>query len=189
MLQYSASCTLSHDAAPRTHYFQLYQTLQFACDLFSRFTSIAIIYGFYIKKSMQVYEIEESISDFFATSTSVTRRECDEYVQNRYGQSNPVPLQGCFSYTVLVNRYDRIVQFRQEQSTLDDSIMELVKLAAKEFVPETQYHGTLGDERPLHIYEMNKIPGEMYVSARNNSIPQADDVKARQRITIQDLAR
>lgn len=137
---------------------------------------------------MQVYNIDDSIQEFFSSSTSVSREECDAYVRDHYaGSAHPVPLQGCFSYTLAVG--DKIVQFRRENSKLDESNMQLVRQAADGFLPDTQYHGTIGEDRPLHIYEMIRLPGEMYIFARDASIPQPENAKAQQINIVKDLAR
>lgn len=139
----------------------------------------------------QAYEIGDSIRFFFESSTSVSRQQCDDFVMSRFQtRAEPVPVQGVWSYTVTAgDDNSRIIQFREEGSPLDTDKMDSVKEAASGFVADVVYHGTIGERRPLHIYEMNKLPGEIYMIATDHSIPQPDDAKYRQRNTIQDLAR
>ncbi len=140
----------------------------------------------------QIYDIDDSIQSFFDSSTSVSRQQCDAYVLSRFQTpARPVPVQGVWSYTVTAGGDGddaRIVQFREEASPLDRATRDLVKQAAAGFVADVLYHGTIGEQRPLHIYEMNKLPGQVYMLAADHTIPQPEDAKARQRNTIQDLA-
>ncbi|PQK15975.1 hypothetical protein BB8028_0006g02970 [Beauveria bassiana] len=139
----------------------------------------------------QAYDIDDSIKYFFESSTSVSRQQCDAFVMSRFKTpAQPVQVQGVWSYTVTAGANNpRIIQFREEHSSLDPSKMALVEQAASGFVADILYLGTIGEQRPLHIYEMNKLPGEVYIIAADHSIPQPDDAKSRQRNTIKDLAR
>lgn len=139
----------------------------------------------------QTYNIDDSIAFFFESSTSVSRHQCDDFVMSRFKTlAQPVQVQGVWSYTVTAgNDNSKIIQFREEGSPLESAKMDLVKQAASGFVADILYHGTIGEQRPLHIYEMNKLPGEVYMIATDHSITQPDDAKVRQRNTIQDLAR
>lgn len=138
-----------------------------------------------------VYNVDDSINEFFSSSTTVTRQQCDEFVAAHFRTpAKAVPVQGVWSYTVTAGKNDsKIVQFREEASPLTQKKMQLVEQAATGFVAHVMYHGTIGEQRPLHIYEMNRLPGETYITAANHSIPQPADAKFRQRNTIQDLAR
>lgn len=60
----------------------------------------------------------------------------------------------------------------------------LAKKVHPDFVAECTYLGTLGETRPLHVYELESLPGTCHIMAK---IP-GDDM-ARQRNTIKDLAR
>ncbi|KAH8712332.1 hypothetical protein HC256_005530 [Beauveria bassiana] len=139
----------------------------------------------------QAYDIDDSINYFFESSTSVSRQQCETFVMSRFKTpAQPVQVQGVWSYTVTAGANNsRIIQFREEHSSLDPSKMALVEQAASGFVADILYLGTIGEQRPLHIYEMNKLPGEVYIIAADHSIPQPDDAKSRQRNTIKDLAR
>lgn len=139
----------------------------------------------------EAYNIDDSIPSFFETSTSVSRKQCDDFVVSRFNTpAQPVPIQGAWSYTVTAGDNDsRVIQFKDEASPLDPAKMDLVKQAASGFVAEIVYHGILGEERPLHGYEMNTLPGKAYIIATDHSIPQPDDAKQRQRNTVQDLSR
>lgn len=133
-----------------------------------------------------VYSLDLAINDFFNSSTSATRQQCDEFAISRAGGvSTPLQMQGVCSYTVTAgpNRA-KILQFREEDSIIDMANISLAKAVHPEFVASCKYLGTVGDSRPLHIYEMDNLPGTAHVMAR---IP-PDDMH-RQCNTIKDLAR
>ena len=62
--------------------------------------------------------------------------------------------------------------------------ISLAKAVHPESVASCEYFGSMGDPRPLHIYEMDSLPGIVDVMARISP----DDMH-RQCNTIKDLAR
>ncbi len=68
-------------------------------------------------------------------------------------------------------------------------IMTLAKAILPQFVASYKYHGTIGQPRPLHIYEMDKLPGTTYIMARDLSVVQPPEAVLRQRSSVEDLAR
>lgn len=135
--------------------------------------------------------MEDRIAEFFKTATSVPRKQCDDWVLACYGQQGvPVAYQGLSSYTVALESPEAlIIQFREELSPFPDSLMNVVRAAAAKFVPEAKYHGTVGTDKPLHIYEMKKIPGYEYLYIADATKSLSSEAKKRQKQTIDDMAR
>ncbi|KAL3474120.1 hypothetical protein BJX99DRAFT_271878 [Aspergillus californicus] len=114
------------------------------------------------------YRLDSAINNFF-NNTTVTRQQCDEFAISRAGGvSTALQMQG----------------FRDENSTIDMDNISLAKAVHPEFVASCKYLGTIGDSQPLHIYEMENLPGPALIMAR---IPPND--MSRQRNTINDYAR
>ena len=94
-------------------------------------------------------------------------------------------MQGAGSYTVTAGpNNSKLFQFREEDSIIDIGNITLAKEVHPGFVASCEYLGTIGDSRPLHIYEMENLPGTAHIMAR---IP-PDDM-SHQHNTIKDLAR
>ncbi|GJC90278.1 hypothetical protein ColLi_13116 [Colletotrichum liriopes] len=136
------------------------------------------------------YSLDNAISAFFETNTSATREQCDEFTLSRAGgQVDPVQIQGTFSYTVTAGtNKSKIFQFRIQDFSIDMEIMKLAKTVHPQLVAGCKYHGTIGGSRPIHIYEMDNLPGTAYIMARNISVPQPADAVSRHRSTVKDLA-
>ncbi|KAJ4315798.1 hypothetical protein N0V84_008202 [Fusarium piperis] len=137
------------------------------------------------------YSLENAIGSFFESNTTVTRQQCDEFALScAGGPVNPVQIQGAFSYTLTAGTNgSKIFQFRVQESSFNTDIMSLAKTAHPQFVTSYKYHGTIGQSRPLHIYEMDNIPGITYIMGRDISTVQPPDAVFRQRNTVKDLAR
>jgi hypothetical protein len=137
------------------------------------------------------YSLDNAISSFFEVNTTATRQQCDDFVLSRAGGPvNPVQIQGMFSYTLTAGIDEsKLFQFRVQDSILDMDIMTLAKATHSQFVASCKYHGIIGQSRPLHIYEMDNLPGTTYIMARDISVIQPPDAVLRQRNTVSDLAR
>ncbi|WDK09972.1 hypothetical protein CGRA01v4_01251 [Colletotrichum graminicola] len=86
------------------------------------------------------------------------------------GPVKPVQIQGTFSYTVTAGSNEsKLFQFRVQDSEMDMEIMSLAKAVHPRIVSGCEYHGTIGQSRSLHIYEMDRLPGTAYIIARNIS--------------------
>lgn len=130
-----------------------------------------------------LYSPDGAIDEFFNSNTTVTRQQCDEFAIARAGGvSTALQMQGVCSYTVTAGA--KLFQFRDENSTIDMGNITLVKAIHPEFVASCKYLGTIGDSRPVYIYEMEHLPGTAHIMAR---IP-SDDM-SRQRNTIKGFAR
>jgi len=75
-------------------------------------------------------------------------------------------------------------QFRVQDSSLDMDIMTLAKAILPQFVASYKCHGTIGQPRPSHIDEMEKLPGTTYIMARNLSVAQPPKPVLRQRSSV-----
>ncbi|KAH6658559.1 hypothetical protein BKA67DRAFT_533706 [Truncatella angustata] len=121
------------------------------------------------------YSLDNAISSFFESMTSATRQQCDDFALGHTGgQPSPVQIQGTFSYTVAVGA-TKILQFRVLDPSLDMHVMSLAKAVHPQFVASCKYHGTIGRSRPVHIYEMENLPGAAYIIARSISTIQSAD--------------
>ncbi|KAK8912154.1 hypothetical protein H634G_10873 [Metarhizium anisopliae BRIP 53293] len=137
---------------------------------------------------MASYYFDDSIGFFFESNTSATRQQCDDFARaHAEGQLRPVQIQGTFSYTVAVGT-TKIFQFRTLDSSFDMHVMSLAKAIHPQFVASCKYHGIIGQSRPLHIYEMDHLPGMAYIVSRNIAAVQPPDAVFRQRNTVEDLA-
>jgi hypothetical protein len=142
-------------------------------------------------KMAVLYSLDNAISSFFESSTTATRQQCDALAFQLAGSPvSPVQIQGTFSYTLTAGINNcKLFQFRVQESSLDMEIMSLVKATHPQFVAGCKYHGTIGQSRPLHVYEMDNLPGATYIMARDLSAVQPPDAVLRQRNTVKDLAR
>ncbi|KAJ5380561.1 uncharacterized protein N7496_002989, partial [Penicillium cataractarum] len=134
-----------------------------------------------------LYSPDGAIDEFFNSNTTVTRQQCDEFAISRAGGvSTALQMQGVCSYTVAAgpNNKSKLFQFRDEDSIINMGNISLAKAIHPEFVASCQYLGTLGDTRPVYIYEMEYLPGTAHIMAR---IPSEN--MSRQRNTIKDFAR
>ncbi|KAF5963452.1 Mus38-like protein [Fusarium bulbicola] len=138
-----------------------------------------------------VYSLDAAIGSFFEINKEATRQQCDDFaLRHAGGPLDPVPIQGTFSYTVTAGENkSKIFQFRTQDSSFDTSMINLAKTVHPQFVASCLYRGTIGPTRPLHIYEMDCLPGTAYIMARNISIAQPPDSMMRQRNTVKDLAK
>jgi hypothetical protein len=133
-----------------------------------------------------LYNRDGAIDEFFNSITTVTRQQCDEFAISRAGGvSSALQMQGVCSYTVTAGpNKTKLFQFRDENSTIDMGKIVIAKAVHPEFVTSCKYLGTMGDSRPVYIYEMEYLPGTAHIMAR---IP-LDDMP-RQHNTIKDFAR
>ncbi|OQD74166.1 hypothetical protein PENDEC_c012G03212 [Penicillium decumbens] len=131
------------------------------------------------------HNLENEINEFFS-NTNVNRQQCDELAISRAGGvATPVESQGTCSYTITAGPNNaKLFQFRVQDSFIDMGNLSIAKAVHPEFVARCEYLGTIGDSHPLHIYEMDNLPGTIYMLA---GIP-PDDMSRRHNI-VKDLAR
>ncbi|GLA65750.1 hypothetical protein AtubIFM54640_007943 [Aspergillus tubingensis] len=87
---------------------------------------------------------------FFETRQFPTRLYCDDHARRITGASTvrEVDIPGSLSYTVLCTdssdeRPDLIVSFRQPESALGQTVIELARFIHGDLVPEATFHGKL----------------------------------------------
>ncbi|KAL7806370.1 hypothetical protein V8C44DRAFT_200796 [Trichoderma aethiopicum] len=119
-----------------------------------------------------IYTLDSAVENFFSEEgTSASRAECDAFVRQRYGAAaSPVAVQGLSSYTVIAGvEGDKIIQFRQKDFPLNDRMVKLAKAVHGDLVPNCSHLGWIGDLNGsrLSIYEMNRLPGENYITTRS----------------------
>lgn len=109
------------------------------------------------------YSLSTSISTFLSTHSSTTRSECDSLAQSLLHSPtiSPVPIQGSFSYTVASP--SQLAQFRSPTSPLDVEVLRRARSIHGSLVADTTFHGQIGQERPLLVYVIEKLPGVTYL--------------------------
>lgn len=137
------------------------------------------------------YNLDNAINSFSNENTTMTKHQCEDFALSRVGrQANPVETQRAFSYTFATGiDQSRIFQFRTHDSELNMSVINLAQTVHSQFIAGCEYHGTIGQLRLLHVYEMDILPGATYIMARHVSAAQPPDSAARQRNTATDLAK
>lgn len=147
------------------------------------------------QEKLVVYTLDGAINDFFKSHLNVSRKQCDVLAASIVGEPvEPVPIQGSFSYTVTAgNDQAKIVQFRSPESTLDTNTLDLARNVHGKLVPSPIYHGRIGHlPSQLHVYIMDKIPGNIYVQAQSDyHVPVGTSLKAslQHANTVADIAR
>jgi hypothetical protein len=135
-----------------------------------------------------IYALDSAIDSFFAEAGSASsREECDQFASQQFGGTiQPVSIQGLSSYTVIAGSdSDKIIQFREQAALLDMKMLAIAKHVHKDLVPDCSAVGWIGknNSQPLAIYEMNRLPGENYITIR------ASLTSDQQRNTIYSLAK
>ncbi|KAE8146851.1 hypothetical protein BDV25DRAFT_132590 [Aspergillus avenaceus] len=110
---------------------------------------------------------EQAIDKFFATRECPTRSECDDHARRITGASEvqQVAVPGSLSYTVRCigcpgEQGDKIVSFRQAESSLDHDVLQLARSIHGALVPEAVFHGKMPNSNPpLLVYTMPCLPG------------------------------
>jgi len=137
------------------------------------------------------YSLDDSIATFLSTQTDTTREECDILARSLLSaQVSAVPIQGAFSYTVA--DHSRVVQFRGSNSPLDIGVLRRARSIHGPLVAETNYHGQIGQDRPLLVYIIEKLPGITYLEYQLRSgLRQSlsEQQYNRQRTLVKDFAR
>lgn len=98
--------------------------LQFLCathNLIHIFLTTNYYRAQYSADMPTIYSLDDTIKEFFESNSAVTRQQCDELAITLVGEPiNPSPIQGAFSYTVIVGaKQSKVVQFRTQTSILN----------------------------------------------------------------------
>ncbi|KAI0532533.1 hypothetical protein GGR58DRAFT_522708 [Xylaria digitata] len=115
--------------------------------------------------------LDNAINSFFLEAgASSSKMQCDEVARQRYGgEIRPVDIQGSTSYTVIAGpNGNKIIQFREQAALLDMRMLALAKDIHKDVVASCSELGWVGNQNSsqLAIYEMDRLPGENYITAR-----------------------
>lgn len=118
-----------------------------------------------------IYTLDSTIDSFFSeVGSSTSKIECDEIARQKCGGDiRPVDIQGANSYTVIAGPSgNKIIQFREQAALLDMQMLALAKEAHKDVVPSCSELGWVDNasSSQLAIYEMDRLPGENYITAR-----------------------
>jgi hypothetical protein len=101
-----------------------------------------------------------SISSFFARRKlpPSAREECDVFARRAFPtkQIRPAPFQGYCSYTVFVG-WDRVVQFRPPDHSLDVTIFSEACAIFGDLAPETEFLGMMDGISGLHVYSSKQL--------------------------------
>jgi hypothetical protein len=140
------------------------------------------------------YSLESAIDKFFNSQTTVTRQECNNLAVSLAGELvNLVPIQGAFSYTLIVGaEQSKIVQFRAQKSLLDIEALKFARAIYGDFVAACTYEGLIGQLSPLAVYLIERFPGTTYIEARCRhglSVEASPEATLRQSNTVIDFAR
>lgn len=137
------------------------------------------------------YSLADSVSMFLSSQTDTTREQCDLLAGSLLSADiSPVAIQGTFSYTVA--DLSRLVQFRRPDSPLDTEVLRRARSIHGFLVADTTYHGKIGQDRPLLVYIIEKLPGITYMEYHLKSgLRQSLDEQQykRQRTLVEDFAR
>ncbi|KAK7909101.1 hypothetical protein PG985_014979 [Apiospora marii] len=112
--------------------------------------------------------MKESIDEFFTRRQEPSQHECDQkaHALLQAKAVKPVEMQGSLSYTVIATT-ETIISFRVPESKLGNETESLAKYIHGDLVPQSAYHGKLGDEKNdgknLLIYTMPYLPGKAYL--------------------------
>ncbi|KAI1377176.1 hypothetical protein F4677DRAFT_48241 [Hypoxylon crocopeplum] len=120
-----------------------------------------------------IYTLDNAIDSFFSDAgASSSKMQCDEVARQRCGgEIRPVDIQGSTSYTVIAGPSgNRIIQFREQAALLDMHMLALAKDIHKYVVASCSELGWVGNLNgsQLAIYEMDRLPGENYITARSS---------------------
>lgn len=138
----------------------------------------------------QLYNSDQSIDLLFKSGTSATRQQCDDFVSSMYeAPTEPAVIQGSSSYTLMAGEDgSEVIQFRDQDSAINKEVMVHLQQIIPGYVARVDHLEAVGLNRPLQLYRMARIPGIPYSVAKDCSLPQREEVKTRQRATIEDLA-
>ncbi|KAK8076295.1 hypothetical protein PG994_003567 [Apiospora phragmitis] len=138
--------------------------------------------------------MKQAIDEFFDHHKDPTQQECDQkaHALLRAKAVRPVEMQGSLSYTVIATT-ETVVSFRVPEAKLGNEYESLAKYIHGDLVPQSAYHGRLGDEkddkRSLLIYTMPYLPGKSYLEVQPFG-PELTDVALEKHVNyIRHLAR
>ncbi|GAA92554.1 hypothetical protein AKAW_10668 [Aspergillus luchuensis IFO 4308] len=110
---------------------------------------------------------QQIVDRFFEVREFPTQLDCGDHARRITGASTvrEVDIPGSLSYTVLCTdssdeRSGLIVSFRQRESALDQTLIELARFIHGDLVPEATFHGNMPhSDPPLLVYTMACLSG------------------------------
>ena len=107
-----------------------------------------------------IYSLDDTINSFFESQSPVTRRRCNQLAIDLVGEPvNPAPIQGAFSYTVIVGaKQSKVIQFRTQSAVLDMESLKLAQTIYGQFVTDCTHYGNIGQLSPLSVYVIENLP-------------------------------
>lgn len=124
------------------------------------------------------------MSDLFDTHPNIKQPACDKYAEEVLGSPiQPLYWQGYHSYTVESKDGRTIVQFRSNQSPLDQEIVDLAKRAHPNLVPKMVRLGGFEDPN-VSVWKMEKVPGVGFLMMVHD-----DGIERKMVTTAGDMAR
>jgi hypothetical protein len=124
------------------------------------------------------------MSDSFDMRTNAQQTSFNRYAEEVVGGTvHPLDWQGYYSYTVESEDGRTLVQFRSDQSPLDDEIINLAKRVHPNFVP-TMERSEFLDDPTVSVWKMDKIPGVGFLKMIHDDI-----IKTKLLVTVTDMAK
>lgn len=115
--------------------------------------------------------------------TDAQRTLFNRYAEKVIGSAvRPLEWQGHYSYTVESEDGRTVVQFRSDQSPLDDGIVKLAKRVHPNLVPAMERLEFL-DDRTISVWKMDKIPGVGFLQLISD-----DEITTKLSATVKDMA-
>jgi hypothetical protein len=137
------------------------------------------------------YSLSDPIETFLWSQTDTTREDCDLLAQSLLSANiSPVSIQGSLSYTVA--DHSRLTQFRRSDSPLAIEVLQRARSIHGSLVADTTYLGRIGQDRPLLVYVIEKLPGITYIEYQLKSgLSQTlcEQRYERQRTLVEDFAQ
>lgn len=124
------------------------------------------------------------MSDLFDTHSNVEQTTCDKYAQEVVGGAvQALKWQGYHSYTLESTDERTIVQFRSDQSPLDQGMVDLARKVHPDLVPQMVRLGFL-DDTAVSVWRMDKIPGVGFLGMIHD-----DNIRTKLLVTVLDMAK
>ncbi|RAH54633.1 hypothetical protein BO85DRAFT_452057 [Aspergillus piperis CBS 112811] len=140
---------------------------------------------------------QQMVDRFFEIREFPTQLDCDDHARRITGASTvrEVDIPGSLSYTVLCTgssdeRPGLIVSFRQPESVLDQTVIELARFIHGDLVPEATFYGNMPDsDPPLLVYTMACLSGSPCLQLFSTETELSPREEARYMCFVKHLAR
>lgn len=140
---------------------------------------------------------QQIVDRFFEVREFPTQLDCGDHARRITGASTvrEVDIPGSLSYTVLCTdssdeRSGLIVSFRQRESALDQTLIELARFIHGDLVPEATFHGNMPhSDPPLLVYTMACLSGSPCLQLFSTETELSPREEARYMCFVKHLAR